>query len=152
MKFPKLFHKTEKEKKIAVLRVESINYSIKPEEERKAIIYAFQKFLNSLDFPIQIIMSTGVLDLSAYLKASENKEIEGEIFKEIYAEYVKFLKDTVWDNSILNKSFYVVIPETTNIEIQIKICKERISSLNLKSFELKGIELNLLLSKFFLSP
>ena len=149
MKIFKLSQKIVKEKKIAVLRVESINYSIKPEEERKAIIYAFQKFLNSLDFPIQIIMSTGVLDLNAYLEASEKKEIEGEIFKEIYAEYVKFLKATVWDNSILNKSFYLVIPETTNIEIQIKICKERLSSLNLKSFELRGIELTTLLSKFF---
>jgi len=149
MKIPKLSQNAVKEKKIAVLKVESINYSIKPDEERKAIIYAFQKFLNSLDFPIQIIMSTGVLDLDAYLEASEKKEIEGDIFKEIYAEYVKFLKDTVWDNSILNKNFYVVIPETTNIEIQIKICKERLSSLNLKSFELKGKELTALLSKFF---
>ncbi len=70
MKFPKLPQKIVKEKKIAILKVESINYSIKPEEERKAIIYAFQKFLNSLDFPIQIIMNTGVLDLNAYLKAS----------------------------------------------------------------------------------
>jgi conjugal transfer ATP-binding protein TraC len=138
-----------KERKIAVLKVESINYSIKPEEERKAIIYAFQKFLNSLDFPIQIIMNTGILDLDAYLNASEKKEIEGKVFKEIYREYVGFLRATVWDNSILNKSFYIVIPETTNIEIQIKICKDRLSSLNLKSFELHGRELTLLLSKFF---
>lgn len=149
MKIPKLSQKIVKEKKIAVLRVESINYSIKPEEERKAIIYAFQKFLNSLDFPIQIIMNTGVLDLNAYLEASEKKEIKGRVFREIYAEYVKFLKATVWDNSILNKSFYIVIPETTNIEIQIRICKERLSSLNLKSFELGETELTSLLSKFF---
>jgi hypothetical protein len=149
MKIPNLSQTISKEKKIAVLRVESINYSIKPEEEKKAIIYAFQKFLNSLDFPIQIIMHTGVLDLNAYLEASEQKEIKGEIFKEIYAEYVNFLKTTVWDNSILNKSFYLVIPETTNIEIQIKICRERLSSLNLKSFELSGAELTSLLCKFF---
>jgi len=149
MKFPTLSRSITKEKKIAVLRVDSINYSIKPEEERKAIIYAFQKFLNSLDFPIQIIMNTGVLNLEEYLEASEKKEIKGEIFKEIYAEYVSFLKATVWDNSILNKSFYIVIPETTNLEIQIKICKERLSSLNLRSFELRGIELASLLSKFF---
>jgi hypothetical protein len=149
MKIPLLSQNISKGKKIAVLRVESINYSIKPEEEKKAIIYAFQKFLNSLDFPIQIIMHTGVLDLNAYLEASEQKEIKGEIFKEIYAEYVNFLKTTVWDNSILNKSFYLVIPETTNIEIQINICRERLSSLNLKSFELRGAELTSLLCKFF---
>ncbi len=136
-------------KKIAVLQVESVNYSIKPEEERKAIIYAFQKFLNSLDFPIQIIMNTGVLDLDSYLKASEKREIKGEIFKEIYKEYVNFLKSIVWDNSILNKSFYIVIPETTNIDIQIKICKERLSSLNLRSEILTDPKLKALVSNPF---
>lgn len=149
MKIPMLNQKVVKEKKIAVLKVESINYSIKPEEERKAIIYAFQKFLNSLDFPIQIVMSTGVLDLNAYLKASEKKEIKGEVFKEIYKEYVEFLKSSIWDNSILNKSFYIVIPETTDLKIQINICKERLASLNLKSFELDNAELNSLLSTLF---
>ena len=149
MKLPKIKPKIIKEKKIAVLKVESINYSIKPDEERKAIIYAFQKFLNSLDFPIQIIMVTGVLDLNEYLKASEKKEIKGRVFKGIYKEYVAFLKKTVWDNSILNKSFYIAIPETSDIETQIKICKERLSSLNLRSERLNGSQLSSLISNNF---
>ena len=138
-----------KEKKIAVLRVESINYSIKPEDEKKAIIYAFQKFLNSLDFPIQIIMTTETLDLDSYFKASEKIEVKGKLFKEINKEYKEFLKGIVWDNSILNKSFYIVIPETTNLDIQIKICEDRLHSLNLRSIRLGNKALEDLISKFF---
>jgi type IV secretory pathway VirB4 component len=138
-----------KEKKIAVLKVESINYPIKPDDEKKAIIYSFQKFLNSLDFPIQILMTTEALDLDEYLKACKKTKLSGKLFDEINKEYEKFLKDTVWDNSILNKSFYVVIPETTNLDNQIKICVDRLHSLNLRSFKLGDIGLNKLLSKFF---
>jgi len=148
MKIPKI-NSTIKERKIAVLKVEPINYSIKPEDEKKAIIYSFQKFLNSLDFPIQIVMITGVLNLDDYFIASEKTKVHGKLFNEIHEEYEKFLKETVWDNSILNKSFYIVIPETTNLDIQIKICEERLHSLNLRSCRLNNIELNKLLSKFF---
>ena len=136
-------------KKIAVLGVESINYSIKPEEERKAIIYAFQKFLNSLDFPIQILMNTGTLDLDDYFKISKQKQERSEIFAEIYKEYENFMKETVWANSILNKSFYIVIPETTNIDIQVKICEDRLHSLNLRTSRLNNAELKTLISKSF---
>jgi len=136
-------------RKIAVLGVESINYSIKPEEERKAIIYAFQKFLNSLDFPIQILMNTGALNLNDYFKISNQKQERSEVFEEIYKEYENFMKETVWDNSILNKSFYIVIPETTNIDIQVKICEDRLHSLNLRTFRLNNAELKSLISKSF---
>jgi hypothetical protein len=148
MKIPQI-NSTIKEKRIAVLKVEPINYSIKPDDEKKAIIYSFQKFLNSLDFPIQIVMITGVLNLDDYFIASEKTKVHGKLFNEIHEEYEKFLKETVWDNSILNKSFYIVIPETTNLDIQIKICEERLHSLNLRSCRLNNLELNKLLSKFF---
>lgn len=139
----------KKSKRIAILKVESINYSIKPEDEKKAIIYSFQKFLNSLDFPIQILMNTGTLNLEDYLKVVEEKVKSDKIFSEIYKEYQSFLKKIVWDNNILNRSFYLAIPETTDIDIQIKICEERLQSLGLKSVRLRDSELKIVISKFF---
>ena len=47
-----------KKKKIAVIKAESINFSIKSEDEQEAIILTFKKLLNSLDFPLQIVMNT----------------------------------------------------------------------------------------------
>ncbi|MFA5020406.1 MAG: DUF87 domain-containing protein [Candidatus Pacearchaeota archaeon] len=141
--------KIKKTRKIAILKVESINYSIKPDEEKKAIIYAFQKFLNSLDFPVQIIMHTDALDLDEYFKFLDQKIQTDKMFQETYVEYKAFMKKIVWENSILNKSFYIAIPETTNIDIQIKICEDRLGSLNLRSVRLKDNELKSVMSKFF---
>jgi len=140
--------KKQEGKKIAVLRVESINYSIKPEDEKKAIIYAFQKFLNSLDFPIQILMHTGALNLGDYLNTIKKPKLNKKL-RANYQEYEDFLKKTVWENSILNKNFYIVIPETTDITIQIKICEDRLNSLNLRSHRLKDNELKEVINEVF---
>jgi len=71
-----------KKKKLAVLKVEPINFDIKPKKEKETITLAFQKFLNSLDFPVQILMLTENLSLETYLdslKQRINKNSE-EIF------------------------------------------------------------------------
>ena len=79
-------------------------------------------------------MNTGKLNLDDYFKALEKKVQTDKMFEEIYEEYKNFMKKTVWENSILNKNFYIVISETTNIDIQIKICEDRLASLHLRSF------------------
>lgn len=56
-----------KNKKIAVLKVNSINFAMKHKEEKDVIALAFQKFLNSIDFPLQILMTTETLSLNEYL-------------------------------------------------------------------------------------
>ncbi|MFH1461104.1 MAG: hypothetical protein ABIF84_01655, partial [Patescibacteria group bacterium] len=38
----------------AILMATSINFALKSTEEQDAIIYRYQDFLNSLDFPIQM--------------------------------------------------------------------------------------------------
>ena len=40
----------------SILMVSSINFALKSEQEQTAIIYQYQNFLNSLNFPIQILM------------------------------------------------------------------------------------------------
>ena len=59
-------------KKIAVLRVNSINFAMKHKEEKEVIALAFQKFLNSIDFPLQILMTTETLSLDEYLSSIES--------------------------------------------------------------------------------
>ena len=68
-----------KNKKLAVLKVEPINFSIKPQGEQEAIILSFQKFLNSLDFPIQLLMTTETLNLEEYLNNLRNNLDESKV-------------------------------------------------------------------------
>ncbi|MFA5061397.1 MAG: DUF87 domain-containing protein [Candidatus Pacearchaeota archaeon] len=138
----------DKKRKIAILMVDSINFGIKPQKEQETIMLTFQKLLNSIDFPIQILMTTETLDLEVYLKKLKTK-INNPRNQEIYDSYRKHMKDLIEKNSAMNRNFYVVIPEVADIEIQIRLCEERLHSLNLKTKRLKGLEIRKVFSKIF---
>ena len=135
-------------KKIAVLRVNSINFAMKHKEEKEVIALAFQKFLNSIDFPLQILMTTETLSLDEYLSSIESFGLS-ERHNKIFDSYKDHMKHLVENNSAMNRSFYVVIPETSDINIQIKLCEERLHSLNLQSFRLGDDSLKKIFSKIF---
>jgi len=137
-----------KNKKIAVLKVNSINFAMKHKEEKEVIALAFQKFLNSIDFPLQILMTTETLSLNEYLNSIESLGLS-ERHSKIFDSYKDHMKHLVENNSAMNRSFYVVIPETSDINIQIKLCEERLHSLNLHSFRLGDDSLKKIFSKIF---
>jgi type IV secretory pathway VirB4 component len=96
----------------AILMTSSVNFSLKSTEEQDAIIYKYQGFLNSLDFPIQIVAVSRNLDISDYLAIIEQKKKEqsNELLKIQISEYQDFVKNLVQVGNIINQSFYVVVP------------------------------------------
>lgn len=95
-----------------VLMVSSLNFALKSTDEQQAIIYQFQYFLNSLDFPIQIVIQSRVLNITGYvdkLKALENEQ-ENELLKVQTREYQKFIQELITGSSIMAKNFFVVVP------------------------------------------
>ena len=48
----------------AILGVSSTNFDLKSQDEQNSIIFNFQRFLNSLDFPIQILMQSRKMEIS----------------------------------------------------------------------------------------
>lgn len=131
-------------KQIAILQVTPINFTIKTKEDKEAIIYGFQKFLNGLDFPVQFVVTTNKLDIKEYLD-----ELQKRTTSELFADFSKFLEDTIKDNQIRNRYFYLVIPKKSDLEIQCKICKERLESLGLKVSRLKDRQILNNLYNFF---
>ena len=131
---------TKDKKKVAILKVSPINFSIKPDDEKESIIFAFQKFLNSLDFPIQILMNTESINIDSYLSSIEESN-GNERFKELFEKYKSYLKKTIVSDKLLNRVFYVVIPEKTEIKIQVDICIDRLRAMNMKVYPLgkKGL-------------
>jgi len=98
----------------AVLMVSSLNFALKSEDEQQAIIYQFQNFLNSLDFSVEILLQSRILNIAGYLdklKEVEAKQ-ENELMKIQTAEYRKFISDLIAGRQILSKTFFVVIPFT----------------------------------------
>ena len=98
----------------AVLMVSSLNFALKSEDEQQAIIYQFQNFLNSLDFSIEIVVQSRILNIAGYLDKLKEMETaqKNELMKIQTAEYRKFINDLIAGRQILSKTFFVVIPFT----------------------------------------
>ena len=58
----------------AILLVSSINFDLKSTEEQDGIINQYQGFLNSIDFPLQILISSRRINLDPYLEFVKDKE------------------------------------------------------------------------------
>lgn len=96
----------------SILLVSSLNFDLKSSEEQDAIIGQYQSFLNSLDFPIQIVVSSRRFNIEPYLDLlkDEEKQQENELLRFQIAEYKSFIKNLTEVSNIMSKYFYVVVP------------------------------------------
>lgn len=92
--------------------VSSINFALKSNDERQAIMYQFQDFLNSLDFSLQIVVRSRSLNITGYLE--KLKELAGEqtneLLKQQTISYREFIEGLIKGETIMAKSFFAVIP------------------------------------------
>ena len=103
-----------------VLSVSAVNFGLLSEKEQESIIYAYAGILNSLSFPIEILVRSKRKDISAYLKLLEDKEAEQKNPKLAISihGYRAFIESTVKEKDVLDKKFYVVIP-FSNLELGV---------------------------------
>jgi type IV secretory pathway VirB4 component len=96
----------------AVLQTTAVNFELLSEVEQDALIAAFSMLLNSITFPIQIVIRSKRLDISKYLDKVirvENK-LTDPLLKKQAVSYRKFVQEVIRRNEVLDKRFYVVIP------------------------------------------
>jgi len=96
----------------AILAVSSVNLALKSGEEQIATINQFQSFLNSIDFPVQIVVQSRRLDIRPYLLTLESKmkDQREPLLRLQTAGYVSFVREFTEQVAIMRKYFYVVIP------------------------------------------
>lgn len=95
-----------------ILEVTATNFTLQSKEEQAARIGSYASLLNSLSFPIQIMILSRRIDISEYLKLleteatrSQNQKLSSHIL-----EYKNFVSELVTNNIVLEKNFYIVIP------------------------------------------
>lgn len=95
-----------------VLRVHAVNFNLKSEDEQDAIIIGYQRFLNSLRFPIQIIVRSLKVDIEGYLMKLKNLAVkqQNHLLQEQTYRYVDFLTNLIDMAQIMKKDFYIVVP------------------------------------------
>ncbi|MBI4154897.1 ATP-binding protein [Candidatus Woesearchaeota archaeon] len=133
--------------KIAIIKVMPINFSVKGEDSKEHIIKNFQRFLNSLDFEIQILVKTEPLTLESYFRETSRK-INPD-YSDYFKHYKENIENLILEKNIQNRSFYIIIKEKDNLEIQVDICTERLRLLKLNSHTLNEKETLALLMGFF---
>lgn len=96
----------------AVLKTSSINFNLKSEQEQDSIIHAYQGFLNSLEFPIQILIKSKKLDIDDYIDQVEKlgEKQENKLLQEQTNEYAQYIRRLVEYADIMEKEFYVIVP------------------------------------------
>lgn len=94
-----------------VLTTSAVNFSLLFDTEQISIIDSFAGLLNSLSFPIQIVIRSRRLDVSSYLGVIDNaaqKQVN-PLLKKMTIEYRHFVESIIKDNNVLDKQFYVCI-------------------------------------------
>ncbi len=96
----------------AIVMMSSINFELKSEKEQDAIIIQYQSFLNSLDFPVQIVINSRRLNIAPYLKKIDKRErmTENEALRMQIMEYRAYISELTEVRNIMTKYFYVVVP------------------------------------------
>ncbi len=95
-----------------VIQTNAVNFDLLSEKEQDAMIAAYATLLNSLSFPIQIVIRSRGLDISAYLRTidqmSENQP--NPYLREKLSSYKEFINGLVQKGEVLDKRFYLIIP------------------------------------------
>lgn len=96
----------------SVLLVSSVNFALKSLDEQNAIVQAYMQFLNSLDFPIQVVIQSRKMNVDQYIRQlSENeKTLQNELLKRQIRDYRDFVKQLVQLGDIMQKRFFIVVP------------------------------------------
>ncbi len=96
----------------SVLLVSSINFALKSVDEQNAIVQAYMQFLNSLDFPIQIVIQSRRMNIDNYMRqiADSEKTLSNDLLKRQIRDYREFILQLVKLGEIMQKRFYVVVP------------------------------------------
>lgn len=96
----------------AILSVSSTNFDLKNQDEQNAIIFNFQRFLNSLEFSVQILMQSRKMEIGGYLEKLKGiaEKQTNELLRVQTQEYIEFINRLIENASIMNKNFYVIVP------------------------------------------
>ena len=96
----------------AALLVSSINFDLKSSQEQDAIIAQYQQFLNSLDFPVQIVIQSRRFNIGPYLESlsGQERQQENELLRFQIGEYGRYIKNLSEVSNIMSKFFYIIIP------------------------------------------
>lgn len=95
-----------------VIKSSAINFDLMSAAEQNAVEFAFQGFVNSLHFPVQISIKSQKIDLDPYIEKLDARRAEqaNELLAGLMEDYILNIKALVDEVNIMDKQFYIVVP------------------------------------------
>jgi hypothetical protein len=111
-----------------ILRASSINFELRSEDEKDALIDIYQSVLNSLPCAIQILIRIREVDMSDYLESFQVNKTQEKlaIYRQQVNNYCEFVEQLVKSNKILSRNFYIVIPYSSEEDVNREVFKEQL--------------------------
>ncbi len=96
----------------AVVRCQSINFDLMSSREREGIEFSYQNFLNSLYFPVQVLIRSRRVDIGPYLDRllDIRRSQDNMLLNVLMDDYINFIDVLSQEANIMDKSFYIVVP------------------------------------------
>ena len=95
-----------------ILEVSSVNFSLLSTEEQDIRLFGYMALLNSLSLPLQLLMVSKKINISAYLDLINKKllTIKHPLLVEHLTHFRDFIKNLIKGEELLDKKIYVIIP------------------------------------------
>ena len=96
----------------AVIEVEPLNFNLKSETEQLGIINGYESFINTITFPLQILVRSTRVNIEPYLDHihEQAKAQQNTLLREQTIAYATFIEKIVDVADIMQKEFYIVVP------------------------------------------
>ena len=102
---------------IKILKIIPINFELKSNLEKEAILNSYKIFLKTCNFDIQILIQSNKKDLSNHIsKIKEKSKEEKENIKILSEKYTNYIKKINIEKKSSSKNFYILIKEIPEIK------------------------------------
>ncbi len=132
--------KLKNNKIIKILKINPINYNLKSELEKEAILNSYKIFLKTCNFNIQILIQSSKEDLSHHIKNIQKNisKKENKYLEKIGQNYIDYIQKINSNRKSSSKDFYIIISNNINKKTNILESEEILKNdLKEKYFKIK---------------
>ena len=119
---------------IKIVSVSPINYNLKSDLEKEAILNSYKKMFRSCNFNLQVLIQSKKEDLTANIKLLK----QNNKYEKIKNKYIQYITELNKAKKSSSKNFYLVIKETSS---------EKNNNIKLKNLHNNYIKIKDLLSR-----
>jgi hypothetical protein len=107
---------------IKIIKIIPVNYNLKSDLEKEAILNSYKTFLKTCNFDMQLIIQSNKEDLSEHIKKVKQQieKTTNENIKLLSENYIEFIQKKNLEQHSSSKNFYIIIKKSNNQNKNLK--------------------------------